>query len=192
MEIQLTQGKVAFIDDEDFHLISSRKWAYHIDKKNSSNEYAVSSYYEDSKVKAYRMHRVILGISNPKILIDHIDGNGLNNRRLNLRICTPQQNCRNHKSKNKNSNHLFKGVSNVSYKSNSIVKKPFRAHITIDNRYIHLGCFVTQEEAAKSYDLNALKYFGDYACLNFKEDKMIYLQILDELAIKRNGVSNNQ
>lgn len=116
--------------------------------------------------KLYRTHRVIYFLFHgtwPKV-VDHIDGNRINNLIENLRAATNQENLRNMKSHGGSSR--FKGVS---YRPRNKNKK-YEAQIMIDRKYLHLGSFVNEEEAAKAYDEAAVKYFGDFAKLNFKRD----------------------
>jgi hypothetical protein len=95
------------------------------------------------------------------VFVDHINGNGLDNRKSNLRICTHQQNCENSR-KRKKSFSKYKGV----YWSKNA--KKWVAQITIDGKSKHLGYFELEEDAAAAYDKAAVKYFGEFACLNFR------------------------
>ena len=91
--------------------------------------------------------------------VDHIDRNGLNNQRSNLRICTNEENRMNHK-KYKNNKTGFNGVV--------IDKKSFVAQIFVKGKRIYIGCFPTPEDAALAYEQEAINYFGEFANLNFK------------------------
>jgi len=104
------------------------------------------------------MHRVILGITAPEVEVDHQDNDGLNNQRLNLR-CTSTQNPHNSKMRADNTSG-FKGVS--KYKPT----QKWRAGIMLKGKSINLGYFLTPLEAAKKYDQEALKLFGDFALTN--------------------------
>jgi len=102
------------------------------------------------------MHRLIMG--NPQGMeVDHINGNGLDNRRCNLRVVTTSQNQANQHARRGRSS--FKGV----FKQRS----RWRARIHVQQKGINLGSFLTEEEAARAYDAAALHYFGEHACLNF-------------------------
>ena len=152
-KIQLTQGKIALVDDEDFKWLS--RWKWHI-----CNGYAARKIYnpETQKTGDIRyMHRVIL--ATPKDLhTDHINGNPLDNRRINLRTCTNSQNNMNrHKTRGSSK---FKGV-HWSKK-----REKWQAQIWKDSKIRHLGRFVSEEEAALVYNKAARKLFGKFARVN--------------------------
>jgi len=105
------------------------------------------------------MHQLLMA-PPPGMVVDHIDGNGLNNRRANLRICTPQQNRRNTRPRHKTS--AFLGVSRRGDK--------YAARIKHHGREFHLGLFKDEIEAAKARDRKAKELFGQFAWLNFPED----------------------
>lgn len=108
--------------------------------------------------KKYLLHRAIMNC--PKnMVVDHIDGNWLNNSKKNLRICTVGQNNMNKKISVKNTTG-YKGV--VWYKG----CKKYGASLTYKNKRIWLGYFEKKEDAANAYDKAAIKYFGKYAKLN--------------------------
>lgn len=122
--------------------------------------YITNNYYVDGIWKERTLHRLITN-ANVMEYVDHINGNTLDNRRSNLRICTKAQNCKNRGlSKNKTSKVNFKGVT--YYKSN----KKYIARITNNENKIYLGSFNTAEEAAKAYNEAAIKYHGEFARLN--------------------------
>ena len=85
--ILLTQGKCAIVDNQDFNFINRWKWYF-------SGRYAVRGVWIDKKVKIVRMHRVLLNIPSNKEC-DHINGDKLDNRRSNLRVCTRSDNGKN-------------------------------------------------------------------------------------------------
>ena len=151
-EITLTRGKSAIVDNNDYILLRQHKWYC------SLKGYAVRNIIKDKKQTLVLMHRFIL--DTPEGMeTDHINGNKLDNRKENLRICTTSQNQGNRKI-NKNSSLQLKGV--YFHKKD----KKFRATIHQKNNSIHLGSFETKEEAALAYNKAAKKYFGEFACLN--------------------------
>jgi hypothetical protein len=158
-EIPLTQGKVALVDDEDYAWLNQWKWY----AKRCKNLFYATRTIHPKGGKHYNllMHRVVLETPNG-VDVDHVDHNGLNNQKFNLRHCTRAENSRN-ASKAKNRTSPFKGV----YLGNGLI----RASIRVDLKLINIGCFNTHEEAARAYDKKAIEYFGEFAQLNFpKED----------------------
>lgn len=139
------------IDDEDLPRVMQLKWTVNIEH---GRPYARARY----KGKKIRLHRFILGISNPKILIDHIDRDTLNNTKGNLRICTNAENLYN-RGANKNNITKLKGVTIFN-------KKYFRARITVNKKTVSLGLYTDRIEAAKAYNEAAIKLHGRFACLN--------------------------
>lgn len=104
------------------------------------------------------LHRYVMGLES-KQLIDHKDGNGLNNLRSNLRFCSAQQNCFN-RSSNKKSTSKFKGVCWASK------EKKWLAQIQFNGKNMRLGGFSEETEAAKAYNKAALELFGEFARIN--------------------------
>ncbi len=156
--IPLTQGKFALIDDKDFDLVSQHKW--YADGRRRYTYYARADILKDGDKKTtLRMHRLIMNPANG-MEVDHIDGNGLNNCRLNLRICTRSQNARNQHPRGGSSQ--YKGVS--WHKRD----KKWQVRIKANGNRSHLGTFTDEIEAAKVYDKAAKKLFKEFAYLNFK------------------------
>ena len=151
-EIQLTQGKVALVDDGDFDYLNRFTW--HL----NNSGYAVNMTRRiANKQKATLMHRLIMNTPN-NLQVDHIDHDGLNNQKYNLRNCTKRQNRINSKPKNK-----YKGAYYFERHNR------FQSFITVNSNRIYLGTFKTIEEAALAYDKSAILYFGEFANLNFKK-----------------------
>lgn len=160
IEIPLTQGKVALIDDADLPLVARYKWHVHkVRKVNVTKWYAATAARKpDGNQTQLLMHRLILG-ANVGELTDHGDGDGLNNRRLNIRLCTIHDNNRNrHQVTGSNQ---YRGVF---YDKRS---RRWYARIRLNNRSKGLGGHPTPESAAKSYDNAAKEHYGDFAVLNF-------------------------
>jgi|WetSurSiteA1Bulk_404760.scaffolds.fasta_scaffold56312_2 hypothetical protein len=161
-EIKLSQsGKnkdrfVALVDDDDYKYLSQKRWCVN---NLRGNLYALRNEKINGKQITILMHRLIM---NPPVglEVDHIDRNGLNNQKSNLRICTHMENVRNSPSQGKTSIYL-----GVSYDSKN---KKYIAGIKVDYKQIYLGAFDTEEEAAIIRDIASLKYFGEFANLNFK------------------------
>ena len=163
IEVPLTQEQVTLIDDEDCAIL--KQGSYCAVKKASGFYARRNATKKDiacgSPSKVY-LHREIMRAIKGEF-VDHINGNTLDNRKENLRICSSKQNSRNSK-KNKNNSSGFKGVA--WHKS----KKVWVAYIKVDYKNKHLGVYNTPENAAKAYDEAAKKYFGEFAKLNFLEE----------------------
>ncbi len=156
VEIPLTQGKFALIDDEDYDMVSLFKW-YII--KNFNTYYAMTKVTINKKRFSILMHRLILN-AKPDELSDHKNHNGLDNRRENIRLCTQQQNCMNRKSRI-NTSSIYKGV--YWHKR----ERRWRAQVKLNNKSFHLGYFYSEIFAAGVYDKKAKELFGEFARLNF-------------------------
>lgn len=161
-EIILTKGYKTQVDDEDYAFLSHFSW--HINK-TENNIYAVTTTHVDGKSGTMYMHRELM--KDPEgFLIDHKDGNGLNNRRYNLRIATKQQNAANNKT-------VFgktplKGVMVIKRKGRSgKITNSIIAKIKKDKKQIWIGTFKTIEDAARAYDKKAVELFGEFASVNF-------------------------
>lgn len=155
IEISLTQGKVALIDDEDLEIIEGYKWYC---RKTHHNYYAVAHKYIERKRTSIQMHREILKCTFKEYQVDHIDGNGLNNCKSNLRIVTPQQNSFNRKYTFGTS--MYKGVS--WNKRDDF----WQATIKYNGKSKMLGYFKDEMDAAKAYNEAAKELFGEFAALN--------------------------
>jgi hypothetical protein len=165
--IQLTQDKVAFVDDEDFESLNVFKWYAH---KYKHTYYAQRAIRVGDRQRIIKMHRVILDLQNKYPWVDHEDGNGLNNQRCNLRVATYLQNQMN-KRKKANCSSIFKGVS--WHLRTGKYQTRIAAGELINNgnhKTISLGYFDDEIEAAYAYDAAARKYFGEFAKLNFPVD----------------------
>lgn len=158
-EIKLTQGKVAIVDDEDYGWLNQWKWSTRTTKRNV---YAERRDYRMGRrnAKSISMHRLITN-APPELQVDHKDGDGLNNQKSNLRLCTQKQNSANQR-RHKNNSTGFIGVT--THRGENV----WRAQIGIDGKRTYIGRFKTPEEAARAYDKRARETFGEFANLNFK------------------------
>ena len=150
--IPLTQGKVAIVDDADFEWLSQFRWHYH------HGGYAERNVPINGEYRMITMHREImrtpLGMDT-----DHINGNKLDNRRENLRICTRHENTWNQPIRSNNTSG-YKGVSFERY------YQKWAAYICVEYKQLRLGHYDTPEEAAREYDKAARIHYGEYARLN--------------------------
>jgi hypothetical protein len=153
--IPLTKGKIAIVDTADYDWLSSFTWST---SQKASGVYAC----RHVKRKNIYMHRVITNAPAGKV-VDHIDRNGLNNRRSNLRICSAADNSRN--SRGKSGTSRYKGV--FWNKKN----KKWLVAIKYNRKFRHIGYFENETDAAKAYDKAARKLFGEFAYLNFPEEE---------------------
>ncbi|MEQ8785128.1 MAG: HNH endonuclease [Pirellulaceae bacterium] len=156
VEIPLTQGKVALIDAEDAERVQTYKW--HACRREP-NWYAGTSAERRRGNNMIYLHRLVANAKRGEH-VDHINGNGLDCRRENLRICTNAENRRNTRSRRGSS--PFKGVS-INRKNGQRV---WHAAISVNDKTISLGSYYTEAEAARAYNAAAFQYYGEFACLN--------------------------
>lgn len=155
--IPLSQGKFAIVDPDDYFRLSKRKW-YAV--KGSSTFYAAGTIFKGGKKRRLHMHREVLKAADD-MYVDHINHNGLDNRKANLRVATFAQNAWNADRRRGPS-----GYKGVSFDKK---KRMWRASITCCGKRKYLGCFRDKREAAKAYDRAAMKYHGQFAFPNFPE-----------------------
>lgn len=146
------KGKFALVDDADYKRLSQLVWRVH------ATGYVVRGTRKEGIYTTHRIHREVLGDIPTKMFVDHINGNKLDNRRKNLRVCSPQQNTQNQRPKTKH----YKGLVRRKNRLTWMVK------IKCNKKDIYLGDFKDSWEAAKAYNKAAKKYFGEYARLNQK------------------------
>lgn len=153
VEIPLNRGLVAIVDDEDAELVSRTSW---FALPGAYTWYAARGVRRaDGRWTTQLMHKILTGWPQT----DHINGDGLDNRRTNLRPVTAGQNVANSR----------KGKWSSRYKGVSWCKrtKRWRANIMVDGRQPSLGYYDVEEDAARAYDAAARRHFGEYAALNF-------------------------
>lgn len=158
-EVKLSRGYFAKVEKEDYELICNIKW--HLIKTKKAN--AVYAYHKFGK-KNISMHRFIyehhFGPIPSGMIIDHKDGDGLNNVKSNLRVCTYSENCANVGKKRKNPTSKYKGV----FFEKSCNR--WRAKIKKQHKDIHIGVYKTEIEAASAYNSVAKEIYGEFAFLN--------------------------
>lgn len=164
--IPLNHGFSAMVDDEDFEELSKYNW---YSEKAPRTHYATRYFYNHDKDRKdhIRMHRHIMKVNDPKIQIDHIDRNGLNNQKSNLRPCSCSENHRN--CRMRKSTTGFRGVS--LYKAKRVWKDydgpVYRARINHQGKEISIGFYKTPQEAAEARDKKSLELHKEFGVLNF-------------------------
>lgn len=153
-EIPLSRGLVAIVDAADYDAVmAAGPWYAH---SAGRKMYAARTVrLDDGRRTALLMHTFLTGTLG----VDHVGGDGLDNRRSNLRRATQRQNSRN-RQLGRNNTSGYKGVS--WHKRQGV----WLGRIKVDGRQIHLGCFPTAEQAAEAYNAAAIEHFGDFAWLN--------------------------
>jgi len=157
-EIRLSQNKIALVDDSDYEELNKYNWYAH---EGGSTFYAART-IRNSRLRnkqTIMMHQSVL--QNNKDRIDHIDCNGLNNQKENLRIATNQQNCMN-KPGAYDKTSIYKGV----FKTRN---GTFETQFKYNYKSYSIGRSRDEQEAAKYYDAVARYYHGEFAWCNFKE-----------------------
>jgi len=157
-------GMTIIVDDEDFEWAKKFTWGITCSPK-CNTFYARTTWRENGKQVQTKMHRLLLGVADPEIDVDHRNGNGLDNRRLNIRISATFENIGSQNSRRvAGKSSRFKGVC-LNNDHGTI--RGWRAYITKQGKRIHLGHYPTEIEAAKAYDAKAVECFGEFARLNF-------------------------
>ena len=161
-QIPLSRGKFAIVDDKDFEWLNQWKWS--LCESTNSPAYANRSIKQNGKWHTISMHRKILGLTRGDGKeTDHRNGNGLDNRRGNLRICSHSENVQNC--------HLIK---NKFCKYQGVIKKKtgcWLACIMKNYKNIYLGTHNSAKEAALAYDKKALELYGSDAHINFPKKR---------------------
>jgi len=153
-EIRLREGVVAYVNACDYDIISRHKW-----RMSEHGSYAVTTV----KSKNIRMHRMILGLTVTDLChVDHVDGNGLNNCRSNLRVADAQKNAWNRRLSVRNVSSQYKAVGRKN-------TGKWEVRVRSGER-CWCGSFESEELAARAYDVVAVAWFGEFANLNFPGD----------------------
>lgn len=153
--LRLTQNQETLVDNETFIWASNYKW---LNNKKKNKFYAIRR----QNKKTIYLHREIMNAQKGQY-VDHINGNSLDNRKTNLRICSNAENSRNSKTKSNNTSG-YKGV--VWLKR----ERKWRSRIKVNYKLIVIGYYNDIKEAAKAYNQAAKEYFGEYAWLNIIKD----------------------
>lgn len=152
IEVELTKDAIATIDKIDLPIVEPYFWSLRLD---DHREYAIRNVPRPGGGQiTMAMHRLIMGTQDGGLIVDHWDGNGLNNTRSNLRV-TEQQNNIGNSRRRKDNTSGFKGVT----------QNRGRWRLCVAGKY--QGLFDTAEEAARAYDEKARELWGDFAQVNF-------------------------
>lgn len=160
--INISKNEQVLVDDENYEYLNQWRWTFH------PTGYAIRTIRSNGKYAHIRMHRLIA--KTPKGMeTDHINGNKLDNRKENLRICTKSENAINRSAQSNNKVHI-KGVIHFPYcfqgEKRYFRRKQWLAKLKKDGKTIFQKYFLTKEEAALAYNESAKKYFGEFAKLN--------------------------
>lgn len=158
--IPVSNGQFAKVDDEDFYWLNQWRWQsikigekFYAFRSRRNNHLGLSN-------RAY-LHRIVMRVEDPKIIVDHIYHDGLDCQKISLRIASHQENCWNKQPK-KDSTSIYLGVSYYTSRNK------WTAQLMHNGTRINIGRFTKEEDAAKAYDIKAKEYFGEFANLNFK------------------------
>ena len=158
--IPLTQGKYAIVDPEDYERFGQYRW-FAVRSRDTFYAARSARREKDGRRKSYQMHREIMKIAEGMVC-DHINGDGLDNRKANLREATCAQNNWNRAKSRVISCSKYKGLAWDRQ------DRRWEVRISVNGRRIYIGRFKDQLEAAKAYDAAAVKYHGQYANVNFE------------------------
>lgn len=158
VEIPLTKGMVAIVDEADAEIIGRYKW--HAAACGTSTFYAATKVQRGGEIKRILMHRLITGATTGQV-VDHISGNGLDNRRPNLRITNAQGNAWNHGAQ-RGAKSQYRGVS--------FYESMFYVRIFVNGCNQYLGRYTDERLAARVFDFAAAQHFGEFARLNLPDE----------------------
>lgn len=147
---------MALVDEQDYDTLSAYRWH---PSKGGNTTYARTTIRAGDRQRSILMHRLLLSVER-ETTVDHVDGDGLNNTRANLRRCTHAENLRNQALRIGPKSSRFKGVN---YRRS---ERLWRAEIEKDGRRVSLGLFKDEVAAARRYDAAARLLFGKFARTN--------------------------
>lgn len=181
------------VDAEDWERVSQHKW--HVRRNKNQNGWCDQFYvrtmmpmpegkwytytskkglsYKHQQQRSLHLHRFLMDVPG-NMVVDHISGDTMDNRKSNLRICTLVENFRNRK-RNKNNTSGYKGV-HYAKKAKDMIREfsnPWIARISLDGKRKFIGSYNTPEEAGKAYDAFAKEHYGEFARLNFPEENNV-------------------
>lgn len=168
----IRSGMMVLLDDDDFHKLESDKWYVTVNlytKRAVIKKYIGRYETKKNRPKYRQMYLSRFILSAPYgFVVDHINGNTLDNRKSNLRACTQSQNLKNRvrSKRNGGGTSKYKGVYKTKNKTN-----PWNVDIRILGKLVYRGSFKSELEAAMAYDAMAIKHHGEFAKLNFGNNK---------------------
>jgi hypothetical protein len=160
--LETNKGICFIVDDEDYDLIHDLYWCGIKTKHaHGSDRFYIKTLYKETNHarKHLSLARLLIGVFDKNIKVDHINGDTLDNRKSNLRKSTNFQNAQNRRKTSRHCNSKYKGV----------VKREggkWQASIKFNRQYKFLGTFLKEEDAARAYNSAALKYHGEFSCIN--------------------------
>jgi len=176
-QVPLTKGYFALVDDEDFdHLM---QWSWQLFRCGRSDRKYLYARGRGKDGKHIFMHREIM-LPNPESVVDHINYDGLDNRRSNLRICNQSQNSGN--TRQVRSKIGFRGVTKT-------LRGEYVAKLGREGAVVHLGTYPTAEDAALAYDKAAREHFGEFATLNYPEEPVTPQRQIFRGRLQRNNTT---
>lgn len=165
----INSEKVALVDDGDALLIEGYAWWEHVARGNLSYVYGMKLPRTRKGERVIKLHRHVMGLGKAFPIVDHIDGNGLNNCRNNLQIVTKAQNAQKANLRPENNprkrHSKYRGVSFLEWHGR------YLAYIDHEGKRTYLGYHDTAEEAARVRDAKAIELHGQFARLNFAHDR---------------------
>lgn len=158
-----------YLDKEGLDLYYKFNWSIH---KGRNSFYLFRNTNIKNKKSSIQFHRELLGVTSKNQVVDHINGNGLDNRFSNIRVCSQMENTRNCRKHIKKTHSKYKGVT---YRKS---RGKYQAQIKVNYKYIYLGCFYNENDAARAYNSAALKHFGSFAYLNLLDPTIPVSKVL--------------